>query len=116
MALFLLLGLAVSCAATIEGKKIDAVKNKQLLAADATTQKVVQMYGEPQLKENLASGETMYVYYYRKSSPFTCHAEPREQQRLEVYLKNNIVQKYRYSEMGMEPITKDIAPLEPEKK
>ncbi len=116
IALCFLLALAVSCAATLEGKKIDPAMNKQLLAPGTTPAKVVQMYGEPQSKENLPSGETMYVYDYRKMSGLACHASPQEQQRLEVYLKGNEVQRYWYTEIGMDPITTDIKPIEPEKK
>lgn len=118
IALVLLLALAVGvgCAKTIEGKKIDGAKTKDLLAPGTNESKVVQMFGEPQQKEQLPSGETKYIYYYREKSYLWWHADPKDQQRLEVFLKDNTVQRYRYVYAEVEPITKDISPIEPERK
>ena len=108
IALVLLLALAVGCAKTIEGKKIDAAKTKELLAPGINESQVVQMFGQPQQKESLPSGETKYIYYYREDG--------KDQQRLEVFFKDNITQRYRYVYMETETITKDVPPIEPEKK
>jgi len=108
IALVLLLALAVGCAPTIEGKKIDGTKTKDLLAEGTDGSKVVQMFGEPQQKEQLPSGETKYIYYYKMDG--------KDQQRLEVFLKDNTVQRYRYVYNEEETITKDVPPIEPEKK
>ena len=118
IALVLLLALAVGvgCATTIEGKKIDGAKTKDLLAPGTDEKKVVKMFGEPQQKEQLPSGETKYIYYYREKSYLWWHADPKDQQRLEVFLKDNTVQRYRYVTAELDPITTDIAPLQPEKK
>jgi len=116
IALVLLLGLAIGCATVTEGKKIDATKTKNLLATGTTPQKVVEMFGQPQQTETLPSGETKYVYYYRVKSRMWWHADPKEHQRLEVFMKDNQVQRYRYVDSGVDPITKDIPPIEPVKK
>jgi hypothetical protein len=116
IALVLLLALAVGCAKIIEGKKIDGAKTKDLLAAGTNESNVVQMFGEPQQKESLPSGETKYIYYYREKSRLWWHADPKDQQRLEVFLKDNTVQRYRYVYMEVAPITTDIPPILPEKK
>ncbi len=114
----LLLGLAVGCATISEGKKVDGSKVKNLLAEGTTSNDVVKMFGEPQQKETLASGETKYVYYYRTQGRmlFFRMGQPRDQQRLEVFLKNNQVDRYRYVDTEQQPITTDIPPLTPEKK
>ena len=118
IALVLLLALAVGvgCAKTIEGKKIDGAKTKDLLAPGTNESKVVQMFGEPQQKEQLPSGETKYIYYYREKSYLWWHADPKDQQRLEVFFKDNTVQRYRYVYAEVDPITTDIPPIQPEKK
>jgi hypothetical protein len=108
IALVLLLALAVGCAKIIEGKKIDGAKTKDLLATGTNESKVVQMFGEPQQKERLSSGETKYIYYYRE--------DKKDVQRLEVFLKNNQVERYRYRYMEDETIYKDVPPIQPEKK
>lgn len=116
IALVLVLALAVGCAKTIEGKKIDGAKTKELLAAGTNESKVVQMFGEPQQKESMPSGEIKYIYYYRERRPMLWHTDPHDLQRLEVFIKDNVVQRYRYVYTEVEPITKDIPPLQPEKK
>jgi len=116
IALVLLLTLAVGCAKTIEGKKIDGAQTKNLLAPGTNESKVVQMFGEPQQKEQLPSGETKYIYYYREKSWLMGHVDPNSQQRLEVFLKNNAVDRYRYVYAEVEAITTDVPPIQPEKK
>jgi hypothetical protein len=110
-----LLVMAVGCT-TIEGKRIDGSMTKNLLTEGTTPEKVVKMFGEPQQKENLASGETEYVYYYRTHQDFLFFprkADPQEQQRLEVFFKNNQVERYRYRYNDVQPITTDIPPIQP---
>jgi hypothetical protein len=116
IALFLILVLAVGCAPTMEGKKIDGAKTKDLLATGTDASKVVQMFGEPQQKETLPSGETKYIYYYRSTGTMWWHSNPKDEQRLEVFLKDNMVQRYRYVYNEEQPITTDIPPIQPEKK
>lgn len=116
--LALLLGLTVGCATVTEGKRVDGSKVKNLLAQGTTPNDVVKMFGEPQQKETLASGETKYVYYYRTQGRmlFFRMGQPRDQERLEVFVKNNQVDRYRYVNTEQQPITTDIPPLTPEKK
>ncbi len=115
IALVFLLAVAMGCASTIEGKKIDAAQTKNLLAEGTTTNDVVKMFGEPQQKEKLASGETKYVYYYRTQGRmlFFRTGQPQDQQRLEVFVKGNQVERYRFVDVAQQPITTDIPPLEP---
>ncbi|KPK91877.1 MAG: hypothetical protein AMJ94_06285 [Deltaproteobacteria bacterium SM23_61] len=116
IALVLLFALAVGCAPIIEGKKIDGAKTKQLLAPGTNESRVVQMFGEPQQKEQLSSGETKYIYYYRERNRLFWHADPKDQQRLEVFFKDGTVDRYRYVYADVEPIMKDIPDIAPEKK
>ena len=119
IALVFLIALAMGCASTIEGKRIDGSKTQNLLAEGTTPEDVVKMFGAPQQKENLASGETRYVYYYRTHRDmlfFPRKADPQDQQRLEVLFRNKRVERYRYVDNDVQPITTDIAPLGPDKK
>ncbi len=118
IALILLLSLTMGCAAIMEGKRIDSSKTKDLMAAGTGQADVVKMFGEPQQKENLPGGETKYVYYYRTQSRLLWFrtGQPQDQQRLEVFFKDNQVDRYRYRDSGVTPITTDIPPLAPEKK
>jgi len=114
IALIFLLTLAMGCA-SMEGRKIDASKTKSLLAEGTTTEDVVKMFGEPQEKENVPSGETKYVYYYRAQGRmlFFRTGQPHDQQRLEVFTKGNQVERYRYVGAEQQPITTDIPPMQP---
>jgi len=119
IALGFLLVMAVGCTSTMEGKRVDGTMTKGLLAEGTTPEKVVKMFGEPQQKEKLPSGETRYVYYYRTYRDilfFPRKADPQDQQRLEVFFKDNQVEKYRYRDNDVQPITTDIPPLQPDKK
>jgi hypothetical protein len=116
IALVLLLALAVGCAPKMEGKKVDGAKTKDLLASGTNESKVVEMFGQPQQKETLPSGETKYIYYYRAARTMFWHSDPKDEQRLEIFLKDNMVQRYRYVYNEEQPITTDIPPIQPEKK
>ncbi len=116
IALVLFFAFAVGCAPTMEGKKIDGAKTKDLLAQGTDGSKVIQMFGEPQQKETLPSGETKYIYYYRAASTMWWTSNPKDEQRLEVFLKDNMVQRYRYVYNEEQPITTDVPPIQPEKK
>lgn len=87
LVLVLLLVLAMGCGKIIEGKKIDGAKTKDILAPGTDASKVVQMFGEPQQKEQLPSGETEYIYNYRERGRMMWHTDPKTQQRLEVFLR-----------------------------
>ncbi len=113
--LVLLLALAMGCA-SMEGRMIDGSKTKDLLADGTTPADVVKMFGEPQQKENLASGETKYVYYYRAKQRilfFRTGGQVQDVQRLEVFFKNNQVDRYRFVNTEQDPITTDIPPMKP---
>ena len=114
VALVLLLALAMGCA-SMEGRKIDGSQTKNLIADGTTPEVVVKMFGEPQQKEDLAGGETKYVYYYRTQGRmlFFRMGQPQDQQRLEVIMKGNQVERYRYLDADQQPITTDIPPLQP---
>ncbi|MGE5253873.1 MAG: hypothetical protein ACM3N7_07910 [Planctomycetaceae bacterium] len=119
VALVLFMALAMGCASTFEGKRIDGSKTKNLMAEGTTPGDLFKLFGEPQLKENVASGEVKYVYYYRKHTPmlfFNRQAESQDIQRLEVLIKNNRVERYRFLDTEIDPITKDIPPLKPDGK
>ena len=115
IALVILLALAVGCT-TMEGRKIDGSKTKNLIAEGTTPADVVKMFGEPQEKETLASGEIKYVYYYRATNRilgFRTSGQVRDQERLEVFFKNNQVDRYRFMDTEQTPITTDIPPIQP---
>ena len=115
--LVLLLALAMGCS-SMEGRRIDGSKTKNLIADGTTPADVVKMFGEPQQKEDLASGETKYVYYYRAQGRmlFFRMGQPRDLERLEVFFKNNQVDRYRFMDTEQQPITTDIPPMKPDTK
>jgi hypothetical protein len=103
----------------MEGRMIDGSKTKDLIADGTTPADVVKMFGEPQQKQDLGSGETKYIYYYRANQRilfFRTGGQVQDVQRLEVFLKNNQVDRYRFMDADQSPITTDIPPMKPDAK
>ena len=105
MILVLLLAFVFGCAPTlIEGRKIDSLKVKQLAPGVSNAQQVEASFGKPDKIEKLPSGEEMYVYGYEVKNPHWWTMDAVNKQRLEVVLKNGIVQTYKLRTEGKEAI------------
>jgi hypothetical protein len=106
--LVLFVAFSFGCAsAAIEGRKIDSAKLKQLAPGVSQAQKVEELFGKPDKVENLSTGEQMYFYgYAMKSSPWWT-TEAVDNQRLEVTVKDGVVQNYRLRTAGKETILKE---------
>jgi len=106
--LVLLLAFSFGCAATtLEGKKIDSAKLKQLVPGVSQVQKVEQLFGKPDKVENLPTGEQKYVYGFEMKNPHWWTTEEADKQRLEVTVKRGVVQNYRLRTEGKETILKE---------
>ncbi len=106
--LVLLLAFSFGCAATtMEGRKIDAAKLKQLTPGAAQVQKVEELFGKPDKIENLTTGEQRYVYGFQLKNRHWWTTEEADQQRLEVIVKSGVVQNYRLRTEGKETILKE---------
>ncbi len=93
----LLLVFAAGCGKTImEGKRIDATHRADLIKGQNAAG-VVAMLGQPAKIDKLPSGEEKYTYQYYKEEYTHWWTLPRyERQKMEVFLKNGIVQNYVY--------------------
>ena len=106
--LVLLLAFSFGCAAaTMEGRKIDTVKLKQLAPGVSPVQKVEQLFGKPAKVENLPGGEQKYVYGFEMKNRHWWTTEEADRQRLEVIVKGGVVQNYRLRTEGKETILKE---------
>ena len=105
--LVLLLAFIFGCAPTIiEGRKIDSAKLKQLMPGTSQTQKVEELFGKPDKVENLPTGEQMYVYGFELKNRHWWTTEEADKQKLEVTLKDGVVQTYKLRTEGKETILK----------
>jgi len=105
--LVLLLAFIFGCAPTIiEGRKIDSAKLKQLMPGTSQTQKVEELFGKPDKVENLPTGEQMYVYGFELKNRHWWTTEEADNQKLEVTLKDGVVQTYKLRTEGKETILK----------
>ncbi len=103
-----LLAFSVGCGSMmVEGKKIDSAKLKQLTPGASSARKVEQLFGKPEKIENLPTGEQMYVYWYDMIKEPWYTSEAVDKQRLEVTVKDGIVQSYRLRTQGKETILKE---------
>ncbi len=106
--LVLLLAFSFGCAATtIEGRKIDAAKLKQLTPGVSQSQKVQELFGKPDKVQDLPTGEQMYVYSFDLKNRHWWTTEEADKQRLEVTVKGGVVQNYRLRTEGKETILKE---------
>jgi hypothetical protein len=107
--LVLLLVFAVGCGPTIiEGKRIDAAKRNEVIRAQTKVESVVELFGKPAKIEKLPSGEEKYTYQYYKEEYTHWWTLPRfERQKLEIFIKDGVVQDYRYSREARDVITEE---------
>lgn len=107
--LVLLLVFTFSCGPTIiEGKRIDAAKRNEVIKGQTKAERVVELFGKPAKIEKLPGGEEKYVYQYYKEEYTHWWTLPRfERQRLEVFIKNGVVEDYRYSRESRDVITEE---------
>ncbi len=106
--LVLLLAFSFGCASTtMEGRKIDAAKLKQLTPGASQVQKVEQLFGKPDKVQDLPGGAQMYVYGFEMKNRHWWTTEEADRQRLEVTVKGGVVQNYRLRTEGKDTILKE---------
>ena len=93
----LLLVFIAGCGKTFtEGKRVDVTHRADLIKGQNAAG-VVAMLGKPAKIEKLPSGEEKYTYQYYSEEYTHWWTLPRyEKQKMEVFLKNGIVQNYVY--------------------
>ncbi|MGC8809195.1 MAG: hypothetical protein ACP5Q3_02960 [bacterium] len=96
------------CGYTImEGKKFDAEKRTEIIKMKTTAAEVVQLIGQPAKIEKPSPDQEKYIYRYYREEYTNWWTLPKiEHEKLEVLLKNGVVQDYSYSEEGRDKITK----------
>lgn len=101
------ISFTLACAPTIiEGRKIDPVKVKQMQPGVTKVATVEELFGKPDKIENLPTGEEMYIYGYEIKNPHWWTVDEVNKQRLEVVLKDGVVQKYKLRTEGKEVVLK----------
>jgi len=91
----------------IEGRKIDSMKVKQLVAGVTNLGKVQEFFGKPDQIDKLPTGEENYIYKYRRQNPHWWTLDKIDAQKLEVLIKDGIVQTYKFREEGKEVVLRD---------
>jgi len=104
----LLLVFTAGCGKMItEGKRIDATHRADLIKGQNAAG-VVAMLGQPAKIEKLPSGGEKYTYQYYKEEYTNWWTLPKfERQKMEVFLRNGIVQNYVYQVESRGVITKE---------
>jgi hypothetical protein len=105
--LVLFLVFSFGCAATVLGRKIDSARLKQLTPGVSQAQKVEELFGKPDKVENLPTGEQMYVYGYDLDTSHWWTIDATDKQKLEVTLRDGVVQNYRLRTEGKEAVLKE---------
>ena len=99
LVLILLLAFTVSCGPTItRGKYIDAEGRNEIVNGQTTSNRVVELFGQPDKIEKLSSGGEKYIYeYYREEYEHWYTLPKYEKQDLEISLKDGMVQEYVFT-------------------
>lgn len=105
--LLVLLAFIFSCGSTvIEGRKINTSKLREMIKGQTKAENVVRSFGQPARIEKMPSGEQKYLYHYYKEEYTYWWTVPRlETQKVEIVLKEGVVQDYRYSTQLRDVIT-----------
>ena len=98
LVLVLLLAFAFGCGPSItQGTKIDAEKRSQVLKGQTTAAQVVGLFGKPAKVEKLPTGGEKYIYnYYYEAYDRWYRPHKYDKQKLEVFIKDGIVQDYLF--------------------
>jgi len=98
LVLVLLLAFAFSCGPSItQGTRIDAEKRSQVLKGQTTAEQVVGLFGKPEKVEKLPTGGEKYIYnYYYEGYDRWYRPHKYDKQKLEVSIKEGIVQDYLF--------------------
>jgi outer membrane protein assembly factor BamE (lipoprotein component of BamABCDE complex) len=105
----LLLIFMAGCATTQEGRKIDSAKVDQLGVGTVRAERVTDLFGTPDQVEKLPSGaeKYMYEYGYKQDISHWWTIDSINGQRLEVQVKDGVVQTYKFREDGKEAYLKE---------
>jgi hypothetical protein len=105
--LMVLLAFTFSCAPMIiEGRKIDSTKLEQLIMGQTQVAKVEELFGKPDKVEKLPSGEENFLYFYKRENPHWWTVDKIDKQKLEIVIKEGVVQTYKFREEGKEAVLK----------
>ncbi len=107
--LTLLLVFMAGCATTQEGRKIDSAKVDQLALGTTGVERVTDLFGKPDQVEKLPSGAERYVYEYgyKQDNSHWWTIDSMNSQKLEIQVKDGIVQTYKFREDGKEAYLKE---------
>ena len=111
VSLVVLMALAFGCSEmVVKGRAIDRAKMNQLVPGKTETQKVVEVFGNPDSVEKMASGEEKYVYRYYQEIPHIFKLTEIVNERLDIILQDNKVQRYDLSAGGVQDIPRQMIP------
>jgi len=105
--LALLLAFMFGCATTYQDRKIDSEKVKQLAVGNTGVEKVTELFGKPGQIEKLPSGAENYIYQYGRDISHWWTIDSLNSQRLEIQVKDGVVQTYKFREDEKEAYLKE---------
>ena len=88
-----------------KGRKIDSTKLDQLIAGQTKVAKVEEIFGKPAKVEKMPSGEENYIYLYKRGNPHWWTLPRFEMQKLEIFIKDRVVDDYRYTRESRDVVT-----------
>jgi outer membrane protein assembly factor BamE (lipoprotein component of BamABCDE complex) len=90
----------------IEGRKIDSTKLDRLNEGQTKVAEIEELFGSPTRVEKLPSGEEKYIYSYKRENPHWWTVDKIDKQKLEIVIKEGVVQTYQFRQEGKEVVLK----------
>ncbi len=88
------------------GTPIEKPKVDQIVPGSTPEAKIVEMFGQPVKKEATGGGGMKYVYSSYRETPQFWSKNIQEKSLLEIYLQNEIVQRYEVKKEGIDDVGK----------
>jgi outer membrane protein assembly factor BamE (lipoprotein component of BamABCDE complex) len=91
----------------VEGKKIDSAKLDRVNEGQTRLAEIEGLFGKPDKVEKLPSGEEKYYYFYKRENPHWWTVDRINKQKLEIVIKEGVVQTYKFREEGKGIVLKE---------
>ena len=89
----------------VVGTPLDKAKLDQIIPGATSEDKVVEILGQPAMKETVGAGQMKSVYNYFSVEPRFWTKDVERKTTLEVYTQNGVVQRYEFKREGIDSVS-----------
>ena len=89
----------------VVGTPLDKAKLDQIIPGATSEDKVVEILGQPAMKETVGAGQMKSVYNYFSVEPRFWTKDVERKNTLEVFTKDGVVQRYEMKREGVNSVS-----------